>query len=410
MSVERLCRACGGADFSPILSLGHMPLANAIRTEAQLSEPEPRFPLELVFCDTCTLVQITETVPAQELFGDYPYFSSFSDTMVSHAEALVRREIRERKLDSSSLVAEIASNDGYLLQFYSQAGIPVLGVEPAANVARAAMDRGVRTECEFFGAAVAARLAMEYGRADVIHANNVLAHVADLGGVVEGFRLWLKDDGAVIVEAPYVRDMIERVEFDTVYHEHLCYFSFTSLATLFSRHGLTIHDVERLDIHGGSLRIVAGFERFAPPASARVTTLLEEEQRCGVCRPAFYHDFAGRVERLKQDLVALLGILKASGKRVAAYGASAKGTTLLNYFGIGAADLEFVADRSTVKQGRFTPGTHLPIRSPEALLDEQPDYVLLLTWNFADEILEQQAEYRRRGGKFILPIPDVQVV
>jgi SAM-dependent methyltransferase len=410
MAHETGCRSCGDSALAPILSLGEVPLANAIRRPDELGSPEPRFPLDLVFCRSCSLVQITETVPPQQLFGDYPYFTSFSDTAVSQAAALVRREIEERRLDRSSLAAEVASNDGYLLQFYAQAGIPVLGIEPATNVAQAAAARGVRTVCRFFGAEVATELAAEFGRADIIHANNVLAHVADLNGVVRGFRRFVADNGVVIVEVPYVRDMIDRVEFDTVYHEHLCYFSLTALTTLFERHGLAIHDVERLPIHGGSLRIIAGVSGVGPERSARVQALLEQEAQVGIDRLEFYRGFAGRVEQLKRDLLSLIGALRESGQRIAAYGASAKGTTLLNYFGIGAADLEFVADRSTVKQGRYTPGTNLPIRPPEVLLEERPDYVLLLTWNFAEEILQQQRAYREQGGKFIIPIPELQVV
>lgn len=404
------CRSCSGSDLRSVLSLGATPLANALRTKEQLTLPEAHFPLELVFCASCSLVQITETVSPEELFGEYPYFSSFSDTMVRHAADLVRRVVGERRLDPSSLATEVASNDGYLLQFYQQAGIPVLGIEPASNIASEAARRGIRTVCEFFGAALADRLVHEYGRADVIHAHNVLAHVADLNGVVDGLRAFVKDSGAIIVEVPYVRDMIEGVEFDTVYHEHLCYFSLTALSGLFARHALAIHDVERLPIHGGSLRIVAAPAGSGKQASASVQTLLDEEQQLGMARVEFYVGFSARVERLKEELVALLRGLRRSGKRIAAYGASAKGSTLLNYLGIGAADLEFVADRSTVKQGRYTPGTHLPIRAPEALLEERPDYVLLLTWNFAEEILRQQEPYRRQGGKFIIPIPALQVV
>ena len=410
MARETACRSCGASEFVPILSLGDMPLANALRVEEQFVAPEARYPLDLVLCPACSLVQITETVPPQQLFGDYPYFSSFSDTMVNHASDLVTRQVRERMLNGSSLAVEIASNDGYLLQFYAQAGVPVLGVEPAANVARVATDRGIRTVSEFFDASIADRLVAEYGRADVVHANNVLAHVADLNGVVEGFRRFVRDGGTVIVEVPYVRDMIDRVEFDTIYHEHLCYFSLTALTTLFGRHGLAIRDVERLDIHGGSLRIFASPDASAAERSRSVLELLEEEGRVAMARPEFYRDFAARVARLKEELVTLIATLRQSGKRIAAYGASAKGTTLLNYFGIGAGDLEFVVDRSTVKQGRFTPGTHLPILPPEALLRERPDYVLLLTWNFAAEILQQQDTYRQGGGKFIVPIPELQVV
>lgn len=404
------CRSCGGSELIPVLSLGCTPLANALLTSEQLREPEATFPLDTVFCPACTLVQITETVPPEVLFGEYLYFSSFSDTMLRHAETLVARMVAERELGPDSLAAEVASNDGYLLQFYRKAGVPVLGIEPAANIARVAEERGVRTVCEFFGAEVAADLAGEGQRADVVHANNVLAHVADLNGVVEGFHTLLREGGTAVVEAPYVKDMIDGVEFDTIYHEHLCYFSLTALDRLFRRHGLVIWNVERLPIHGGSLRVFASRESDGVTPTAAVGDLLAEEQAWGVARPEFYEGFALRVQGLKEELDALLRRLKAEGKRVVAYGASAKGSTLLNYFGIGAETLDYMVDRSTIKQGRYTPGTHLPIRPPEALLEDQPDYVLLLTWNFADEILAQQTTYRERGGRFVVPIPSLRVL
>lgn len=409
--ISPVCRSCGNPVLEPVLNLGETPLANSLLPPALVEEPEPKFPLELVFCPACALVQITTSVPPEQLFREYLYFSSFSDTMLQHAETLVNRLVASRHLSADSLAAEVASNDGYLLQFYRKAGVPVLGIEPATNIAKVAEANGIRTLCEFFGSDLARNLAAEGHRADVIHANNVLAHVPDLNGVVEGFHTLLKDDGVVIVEAPYVGDMIAHVEFDTIYHEHLCYFSLTALDSLFRRHNLVIFDVERLPIHGGSLRIFARRNLSGQTqVEASITQLLAEEAARGMDRLPFYGDFAQRVEALREQLTTLLQQMIADGKRIAAYGASAKGSTLLNYFGIGRETLEYVADRSTHKQGHYTPGTHLPVVAPEKLLETQPDYVLLLTWNFAEEILAQQAEYRARGGKFIVPIPDVRVV
>lgn len=402
------CRICGQVGLNSILSLGQTPLANALLREDQLAAHEQTWPLELAWCPDCSLAQITETVPPEILFREYSYFSSFSDTMVAHARTIADRMRTTRNLGPGSLAVEIASNDGYLLQWYHKAGVPVLGIEPAQNIAKVAQaERGVRTISEFFGKDLAAQLAQSGQKADVIHANNVLAHVADLNGVVAGFAAMLKPNGMVVVEAPYLKDLLDHVEFDTIYHEHLCYFSLTALKRLFQQHGLSIVDVERLAIHGGSLRIFASHAGSAPIQPA-VEQLLQQESTW-VRDDAYYQSFGDRVEGLRTQLVKLLHSIKADGKRIAVYGASAKGSTLLNYFGIGTEVLDYVVDRSTVKQGRYTPGTKLKICDPTRLVEDQPDYCLLLTWNFAEEVLAQQAKYRNQGGKFIVPIPHVRV-
>ncbi len=405
------CRSCGGDSLQPVLDLGRTPLANRLLDPTQLDVMEPSYPLELVFCPSCSLAQITETVPPEILFADYVYFSSFSDTMVAHAKSLASEMIARQKLGPNSLVVEAASNDGYLLQHYLAAGVKVLGVEPAANIAKEAMEkRGVRTEVAFFGRETAERLVRAGYRADVFHAHNVLAHVADLNGFVAGIQILLKDDGVAVIEAPYARAFVDHREFDTIYHEHLCYFSLTALDKLFRRHHLIIREASVVPIHGGSLRIVAGRGDPNESASGTAAAMLADEKAIGLDQFEYYSRFAADVARLKVVLVGLLRDLKVAGRSIAAYGASAKGSTLLNYFGIGHDILDFVADRSTAKQGKLTPGTHLPITPPDEIARRQPDYCLLLTWNFADEILRQQSAYRDAGGRFIVPIPDVQVI
>lgn len=409
MTIHAVCRSCGSTPLHPVLSLGSTPLANSLLTESQLREPEPRYPLDLRLCRTCSLVQITETVPPDVLFRDYLYFSSFSDTMLSHAERLATRLVTERCLDGTSLVAEAASNDGYLLAFYRALGIPVLGIEPARNIATVAEDRGIPTLAEFFDADLARRLVADGRRPDVFHGNNVLAHVADLNGFVEGIATVLADDGEAVIEVPYVKDMIDGCEFDTIYHEHLCYFSLTALDALFARHGLAISHVEQISVHGGSLRIFAS-RPGVRERSETVVALLRTEANWGVADTAPYDAFARRVTELGTELVGLLDDLKRSGARIAAYGAAAKGSTLLNVFGIGKATLDFVVDRSPIKVGRYMPGVHIPIDPPERLLEEMPEYLLVLAWNLADEIMIQQDEYRRRGGRFVIPVPTPKVV
>ncbi len=397
------CRSCGNGSLDLVLSLGAIPLANALPAKDDLGRPDERFPLDLAFCPKCALAQILETVPPEKMFRDYLYFSSYSDTMLRHAEEHVNRLVKEERLGPSSLALEIASNDGYLLQFFLKAGVPVLGVEPARNIAKVAEGKGIRTLPEFFTRELAATLP----KADVVIANNVLAHVPDLNGFVAGLKAVLKPRGVATIEVPYVREMVDRAEFDTIYHEHLSYFSVTALDEIFARNGLVLDRVERLPTHGGSLLL---FVRHEERDRSTVETLLREEEAWGARGHAPYRRMADRVRAVGASLRGLLDELKAGGKKVAGYGAAAKATILLNFFGIGADHLAFVVDRSPHKQGRFIPGVRIPVSPVERLLQDQPDFVLLLAWNYADEILGQQAEYRRRGGKFILPIPEVKVV
>lgn len=409
MSKIHNCRSCGSNQLSLFLSLGNHPLANALLTADKLGQPEQTYPLDVVLCTSCSLVQITETVPPEVLFRDYIYFSSFSDTTVKNAEILATRLLATRKLDKSSLVVELASNDGYLLRHFVQAGVPVLGVEPARNIAKVAEERGIRTMADFFGLRLAQNLAAEGQRADVILANNVMAHVPDLNGVVAGVKVLLKPDGVFVMETPYVKDMIDKLEFDTMYHEHLYCHSLTGLEHLFQRHGLVASNVEWLPVHGGTLRVTAVHVGQQGERTA-VRKLLTEEAIWGVASEGFYKGFGDRVQVLGQTLRETLGGLKRDGRRIAAYGAAAKGTTLLNSFAIGRDVIDYVVDRSTYKQGKYMPGSHIPICAPERLLEDRPDYVLLLAWNLADEIMEQQMPYRQAGGRFIVPVPQVRIV
>jgi SAM-dependent methyltransferase len=402
------CRSCADSEISPFLDLGMMPLSDGLRYAEQIGKPEKKYPLEVAFCVSCGLVQILEEVDPEEMFcDDYPYFSSFSDHLLQHSKANVLELIESRKLDSDSLVVELASNDGYLLQYFVEHGIPVLGIDPAEGPANAAKEKGVPTLNTFFTKTLADRLVAEGKRADVIVGNNVLAHVPDLNGFVAGIAALLKPGGTTSIEAPYVRDLIDHCEFDTIYHEHLCYYSVTAVQRLFARHGLYLNKVVHLEIHGGSLRYYAS--PTADPDGS-VDEYLEEEHRIGLDTHAYYAGFATRVNELRAELFALVDGFKRDGKSIAAYGAAAKGAIMVNYVGLDATLLDFVVDRNVHKQGRFMPGVDIEIHAPEMLLERQPDYVVILPWNFKDEIVKQQQEYVSRGGRFIVPVPRPKVI
>jgi len=406
---QERCRSCGDPGLIDVLKLGEQPLANTLRAPGQLDLPEARYPLDLAMCPGCSLVQILDSVPPAEMFENYPYFSSVVQTLVTNARDIATRLIEEDSIDAGSLVIEVASNDGYLLQHYRDAGIPVLGIEPARNVAVVAERNGIPTRCEYFGPELAEQLVGEGLRPKVVHANNVLAHVPDLNGFVAGISTLIGDWGRAVIEVPYVKDFLDRRAFDTIYHEHLCYFSVTALDHLMARHDLEIERLERIPIHGESLRLFVR-RRGSGPIDPSVDGLLEEERGWGLQGPEPYRELAADVERIGSQLRELLGGLKGKGASIAAYGAAAKGATLLNTFGIGAETLDFVADASPHKQGLHMPGSGLPIRPPQALVEERPDYVLLLAWNLVDEIMRQQEEFRQAGGRFIVPVPEPEVL
>lgn len=403
------CRFCGSSDTALYLSLGTTPLANSFLAEKDLGALEPSFPLDVYLCRNCGLSQIDYVVPPENLFTNYVYFTSTSDLVHRHAQYLASSFKERFGLTGRSFVMEIASNDGCVLSYFKKTGVRTLGVEPARNIAKVAIEAGIDTYVDFFSDGTAGKIREKYGRPDVVIARHVFAHVPEIGGFVRGLKDILAPGGVIAIEAPYLVDFVEKTEFDTIYHEHLSYLSIKPMARLFRSNGMEIFDAEHVDIHGGSLIYYIGHAGEHRP-TGRLAGFVAKEKAGGYDRLETYEAFAGRTAKIKADLTGLLKDLKAQGKRIAAYGAPAKGNTLLNYCGIGRDTIDFVVDKSPYKQGLFTPGTRLPVCGPERLLDEMPDYTLMLAWNFAEEILQQQQEYRKRGGKFIVPIPGVTVV
>ncbi len=398
------CRLCDATVDVTFADLGVQPLANSYIDPARIDEVEPTFPLHARVCRQCLLVQLPVFQAPGEIFGDYAYFSSYSESWLEHSRRYVMQAIAQHRLKPSSLVVELASNDGYLLQYFVEAGIPVLGVEPAANIVAAAQKRGVRTLNAFFGRETADSILETHGAADLIVANNVLAHVPDLHDFVGGIQRLMAPEGSLSVEVPHLLRLIDGRQFDTIYHEHFSYFSLIVLERVFQRHGLQVVDVEQIPTHGGSLRLTVR-RSGAAQATERVQAVLDQELAAGLDNLETYTRFGSLVEETKHRLLALLISARDRGKRVVAYGAPAKGNTLLNYCGVGTDLIEFTVDRSPHKQGTLLPGTRIPVFSPDHLIEARPDYVLILPWNLADEIVSQMRAVRDWGGRFVIPVP-----
>ena len=405
------CRCCGTTLRHMFVDLGMSPLCETYLAADELDQMEPFYPLLVHVCHECLLVQLREYVSPEAIFGEYAYFSSYSDSWLRHARRFVDSATKRFDLDATSLVVEVGSNDGYLLQYLVARGIPVLGIEPAANVAERAIERGVPTRVMFFGREASEELVDEGTRADLIVGNNVLAQVPDLNGFVEGLRILLATHGVITLEVPHLVRLVEGNQFDTIYHEHFSYFSFLAVERILAEHGLTIFDVEVLPSHGGSLRIYACHEGDpSHSVSVRVDRMRAEEGALGLWDLGYYESFSRRVVETKHRLLDLLIDLKLSGLSVAGYGAPGKGNTLLNYCGIRTDFLDYTVDRNPFKQGRFLPGSHIPIAHPDRIAETKPDVVLILPWNLRDEIIAQLGFIRSWGGRFIVPIPEAEVV
>jgi SAM-dependent methyltransferase len=405
------CRFCGEPLRHTLVDLGMSPLCESYVSGGQLNQMEPFYPLHVQVCAKCFLVQLEEYVSAERIFTEYAYFSSYSDTWLKHAADYVDMIVTRLNLSAKSLAVELASNDGYLLQNFVKKGIPALGVEPAVNVAKAALEKGVSTLVKFFGRKTAQEMVASEKSADLVIGNNVLAQVPDLNDFVEGIRILLKPKGIATLEFPHLVKLMAENQYDTIYHEHFSYFSLITTQKIFAAHGMTLYDVEQIPTHGGSIRIYARLEENdALPINPRVDTLRGAELSLGLDRMDTYQTFGQKVMQSKRELLTFLIQAKSEGKRVVGYGAPGKGNTLLNYCGIRTDFLDYTVDRNPYKQDKFLPGTHIPIFSPERIFETRPDYVMILPWNFKDEIVKQMEGIRKWGGKFVVPIPSVQVI
>jgi hypothetical protein len=404
------CRFCGTPLAHTFVDLGMSPLCESFLGPEQIDEMEPYFPLHVFVCDRCFLVQLKQYVTPEHIFKEYAYFSSYSTSWVEHAKKYCTAMRDRLGLGSHSLAVELASNDGYLLQHFLPLGVPALGIEPAANVAKVAIEKGIPTRVDFFGVRLAEELVAEGKRADLIAGNNVLAQVPDLNDFVAGMARLLKPDGTITLEFPHLLQLISGNQFDTIYHEHFSYFSLTTIERIGTKHGLQLVDVEELPTHGGSLRVYLAHAGSGRDPSLSVSELLAREEALGFRDLAAYASFADRVSRTKRKLLSFLIAAKEERKTICGYGAPGKGNTLLNYCGIGPDFLDFTVDRNPYKHGRFTPGMHVPIRPVEAIDAAKPDYILVLPWNLTDEIVRQMAHVGEWGGKFVVPIPEVTVI
>ena len=404
------CRFCGAALEHTFVDLGASPLAQSFLSQGQLNHMEPFYPLHVYVCGKCFLVQLQEFVAPENIFSDYLYFATYSDSWLAHANAYAELMVQRFAINEKSLVVEIASNDGYLLQYFVQKKVPVLGVDPAANVADVAVQKGIPSLVKFFNSETARELVAKGQQADLLLGNNVLAHVPDINNFVAGMKILLKPTGVITMEFPHLKRLMEENQFDTIYHEHFSYFSFLVVEKIFAAHGLTLFDVQELPTHGGSLRIFARHaEDSSKPVGPRVTELRSREQSAGFDQLETYSRFAEQVKETKRKLLEFLIHAKQNGKKIAAYGAAAKGNTLLNYCGIRTDFVDYVVDRSPYKQGKFLPGVRIPIYPPEQIRETRPDYLLILPWNLKDEVIKTNAYIREWGGQFVVPIPEVKV-